>query len=454
MVESPRVLIIDDQVDHAEAIVESLERAGYACATAAGGEEGIAVLREDPNNGFDVLITDLIMKDMDGLEVLRKAKEDFPDLEVILVTGHGTIESAVQAMREGATDYLTKPLNVDELRARVDKAIGRQALQRENVQLRQQLDKRFGFEQIIGKSPQILSVLDTLSQISDTTARVLIIGESGTGKELVAKAIHNNSSRKKNAFVALNCAALSEGILESELFGHEKGAFTGATAARIGRFQHADGGTLFLDEVGDMPLSTQIKLLRVIEEGEIVRVGSNAPLEVDVRLLAATNRSLEEALQEKTFREDLYYRLKVVTVRLPPLRERVGDIPLLIDAFIEELSSTHKKPITGITGKARSALTRYSWPGNVRELKNAVENMIVTARQDPLDVGDIPSYISEAEPTPRRLTGLAGHTMEEVERELVRETLELMKGNREETSKALGMGERTLYRKLRKYGLK
>ena len=449
-----RLLIIDDDEAHAEAMKESLDRAGYDCLTVTGGREGIAALTADSSEGFHLVITDLVMKEMDGLEVLRKAKEHSPSLDVILVTGHGSIESAVQAMQEGAADYLTKPLNVDELRARVDKALHRQALERENVLLRRQLDKRFGFEQIIGNSPQILSVLDTLTQISDTTARVLISGESGTGKELVAKTIHNNSSRKKKPFVALNCAALSEGILESELFGHERGAFTGAEARRIGRFEHADGGTLFLDEVGDMPLATQIKLLRVIEEGEIVRVGSNTPIKVDVRLLAATNRSLEEGIKEKTFREDLYYRLKVVTIRLPPLRERLGDVPLLVDAFIRDFSEAHGKRITSLSGKARALLTRYSWPGNVRELKNAIENMVVTARQESLDVGDIPGYITEAEPSPRRLTGLAGHTMEEVERGLIRETLEVMKGNREETARALGMGERTLYRKLKKYALR
>ncbi|MCZ6602179.1 MAG: sigma-54 dependent transcriptional regulator, partial [Planctomycetota bacterium] len=241
-----KVLIIDDEADHAAAMVEALERAGYDCTPAHRGADGVKLLQSD---SFDLVITDLVMNDLGGIEVLQKAKEHSPDLEVILVTGHGTIESAVQAMREGAIDYLTKPLNIEELRARVDKAIHRQALQRENVRLRRELEKRFGFEQIIGNSPQILSVLDTLSQISDTTARILIIGESGTGKELVAKTIHNNSSRKNKAFVALNCAALSEGILESELFGHEKGAFTGANATRIGRFEHADGGTLFLDEV-------------------------------------------------------------------------------------------------------------------------------------------------------------------------------------------------------------
>ena len=445
-----RLLIIDDEADHAEAMVETLGRAGYDCTAATEGEEGIRLLRDDD---YDLVVTDLVMKDVDGLEVLRRAKEVSPSLDVILVTGHGTIESAVQAMREGAADYLTKPLNIDELRTRVDKALERQALARENVLLRRQLDKRYGFEQIIGNSPQMLSVFDTLTQISDTTARVLIIGESGTGKELIAKTIHNNSSRKNKQFVALNCASLSEGILESELFGHEKGAFTGATTMRIGRFEHAHGGTLFLDEVGDMPLSTQIKLLRVIEEEEIVRVGSNTPVKVDVRLLAATNRSLEDQLKDKTFREDLYYRLKVVTIGLPPLRERVGDIPLLIEAFVREFSEKHKKGATGLTGKARSALTRYSWPGNVRELRNTIENMVVTARKDVLDVGEIPGYITEAEPSPKRLSGLAGHTIEEVERELIRGTLDLMKGNREETAKSLGMGERTLYRKLKKYGL-
>jgi two-component system response regulator HydG len=297
-------------------------------------------------------------------------------------------------------------------------------------------------------------VFETLRQVAPTNATVLILGESGTGKELVAKTIHQNSPRRNAPFVGLNCAALSESILESELFGHEKGAFTGATQTRRGRFEYANHGTLFLDEVGDMPIATQIKLLRVLEEREIVRVGSNVPLKVDVRLIAATNQDLEQAVKAGKFRQDLYFRLKVVTVALPPLRERAADVPLLIDAFVHEFAREHGKPVAGMAPEARRLLMGYAWPGNVRELKNVVEQMVVTAKGPLLTADEVPPEILAKKREPRPIEGLAGMSLDDVERELIQSTLELTQGNREEAARMLGIGERTLYRKIKKYQLR
>jgi two-component system response regulator HydG len=318
------------------------------------------------------------------------------------------------------------------------------------------LVERFGFEGIIGQSPQMQRVFDVLGQVSGTNATVLLLGESGTGKELAARAIHTNSPRAKKPFVAVNCAALSEELIESELFGHVKGAFTGAVASKEGRFVYADGGTLFLDEVGDMPLSTQAKLLRVLEMREVVPVGGNASVKVDVRLVSATNRDLEAMVREGTFREDLLYRLKVVTLRLPSLRERRADLPLLVDHFVQEFARTHHRTIRGITPEARTVLARHDWPGNVRELRNVIENMVVLAHGDVLGVEDMPDSIRAQTPGAVRGPGgfeLAGRSLAEVERALIEANLALCEGNREKTAKVLGMGERTLYRKLKEYGL-
>ena len=447
-----RVLVIDDDPNEAEAAGEALERVGCACRIATSGTEGLELVRAGE---MDVVLTDLIMQDVNGLEIVEETKKYWPDVEVLVITGHGSVDTAVKAMQMGAMVYLEKPLNIDVLRSHVKKAAEKQQMVRQHAALKRQIEKKFGFEGIVGQSQSMQRIFDVLGQISATSATVLIEGESGTGKELVARAIHNNSSRRARPFVALNCAALSEGILESELFGHEKGAFTGAEKARKGRFEYADQGTLFLDEVGDMPLSTQVKLLRVIEEGEILRVGSNEPVKVDVRLIAATNQNLAELVREKQFREDLYFRLNVVRLPLPPLRERADDIPLLIDTFLHEFADAHGKDTQGITTEALRILYRYPWPGNVRELKNCIEAMIVTSRSSMLGVEDVPAHISNLpESKSDRVAFTPGAALEEIEKVAIQQTLEMTNGNREEAARILKIGERTLYRKLDKYGLK
>jgi two-component system response regulator HydG len=335
----------------------------------------------------------------------------------------------------------------------VKKALEKLQLSRDNVELRRQLEEKFGFEGIIGNTEKMHRIFDILKQVAPTDVTVLIQGESGTGKELIARAIHQNSRRRHHRFVALNCAALSEGILESELFGHEKGAFTGALYQRKGRFEFAHKGTLFLDEIGDMPLSTQIKLLRVIEEREIYRVGSNVPIPVDVRLIAATNQNLDELVKEGKFREDLYYRLKVVTINLPPLRERLADIPLLISHFIKEFNARHGKNVQSMSPRARDLLFLYPWPGNIRELRNCIESMVVTCKGRELTVDDIPAYISPDKVPESPIPMLAGISLEKAEKELIKNTLAMVNGNREEAARILGIGERTLYRKLKRYNL-
>ena len=447
-----RILIVDDDEAHAEALADALEIDDYRSTIANSGEAGIARLSEET---FDAVLTDLVMPDRSGIEVLQEAVRLQPDAAVLLVTGHESVRTAVDAMRKGAADYLAKPVDVSELRTRLARAIEAVTLRRTNTELQRQIDKRFGFEGILGQSREMQRVFDVLGQVSGTNATVLILGESGTGKELVARAIHQNSPRAKKHFVAVNCAALSEGLIESELFGHVKGAFTGAVSAKEGRILYADQGTLFLDEVGDMPLATQAKLLRVLETREVQPVGGNQVHKVDIRLLSATNRDLDAMVKEGTFREDLLYRLRVVTLRLPSLRERKVDLPLLIDHFIGEFARTHGRKVRGITPEARTLLTRYEWPGNVRELRNVVENMVLLAHGDVLGETDVPGEVRER-PTVRAGGGgfeLAGHSLAEVERALIVANLELVGGNREKAAKILGMGERTLYRKLKEYGL-
>ena len=451
-----RALVVDNDDAHAETMADSLTRVGYECTAATTGKRGAELLEKD---AFEIVITDLKMPDVGGLEILAKCKEVLPDAEVILVTGHGTIQSAVEAMQQGAFNYLLKPLDLKQLRAVVDNAARNQHLRRANVELSRRLDEKFGFEGVIGNSPQMHEVLDRLRRIAPTDATVLIQGDTGTGKELVAQAIHQNSPRKKRPFVGLNCAALSENILESELFGHVKGAFTDASADRVGKFEYAHGGTLFLDEVGDMPLPTQIKLLRVLENNEITRVGSNETIEVNVRILSATNRDLEEAIAAGTFREDLYHRLKVVSVSLPKLSDRTGDIPLLIEHFQKIHSKRHHKEIASMTTAARRRLMAFDWPGNVRQLKNAVESMVVVDRDGVLDLDDLPDDLSTGEASladadGRGLSDLVGKPLSEIEGMFIAETLEFTNGNREEAAGLLGIGERTLYRKIKEYKLK
>ncbi len=458
---SGRVLIIDNDEPHALTVADGLERVGFVCTTATSGTEGLKKLEKQE---FDVVITDLVMNDVDGLEVLSRAKDDQPDAEVILVTGHGTVPSAVSAMQQGAFNYLLKPLDINQLRAVTEKAAGSARLRRTNVELNRRLDEKFGFEGVVGTSARMNDLISMLKRIAPTSASVLIQGETGTGKELVAQAIHQNSPRKNKPFVALNCAALSDTILESELFGHIAGAFTDARSDRIGKFEYADGGTLFLDEVGDMPLPTQIKLLRVLESGEITRVGSNTPVKVNVRLVSATNRNLETAIAAGTFRSDLYHRLKVVTIDLPRLADRREDIPLLIEHFMKQFAKQHEKTVKSMSTAARRRLMAHDWPGNVRELRNAVERMVVVDLDGVLDADDLPTELMDpatleaaaVAPTDGRgdsLAALVGKPLEEVERLFIAETLEAAGGNREEAARMLAIGERTLYRKIKEYQL-
>lgn len=449
------VLIIDNDQDHAETVAEGLERIGCHCQVAASGPRGAEAIRQTP---FDVIVTDLVMSDIDGFGILDLAKSEQPDAEVILITGHGTIPSAVTAMQRGAFNYLLKPIDIAQLRASTVRAAESARLRRTNLELHRRLDEKYGFEGVVGDSPQMRDVIEKLKRIAPTHASVLIQGATGTGKELVAQSIHQNSPRKSKPFVALNCAALSENILESELFGHVKGAFTDASADRVGKFEYAHGGTMFLDEVGDMPMATQIKLLRVIENGEITRVGSNAPIKVNVRILSATNRNLEEAIEQGTFRSDLYHRLKVVTIRLPTLRERSQDIPILIDYFIKQFTAAHGKQVKGMSAAARKKLLAFDWPGNVRQLRNVVESMVVVDYDGLLDVDDLPEELSDGvaaapEASPTSLAALVGRPLEELEKVFIAETLRFTAGNREEAAHLLGIGERTLYRKIKEYGM-
>src|SRR5439155_17405669 len=446
--DSLRVLIIDDQRPHAEAVAESLARVGYECVIATSGKAGADKIEKED---FDVILTDLRMEDLDGLTLLRKAKQDLPEAEVVLITGYGDVKTAVEAIKEGASNYLTKPVDMAELRAIVDKAGERLRLARANRELQRQLDEKFGFEGVVGNSAKMHDIIAKLRDIAPTSATVLIQGETGTGKELYAKAIHNNSPSRNKPFAAMNCTALNENLLEDELFGHEPGAFTGADRLRKGRFEHANGGTLFLDEVGDMPLSLQSKLLRVLENQEVLRIGSNEPIKVNVRLLSATNRDPEEAVTKATFRQDLYFRLKVVTIRLPPLRERREDLPLLAARFLEDFTQRHGKRITSIAGPLRKAMASYDWPGNVRELRNLIESMVVQDTDGVLDLDDLQEgdhlrRVQMPESNAGGPANLVGRPLTEVERYYIEKTLEMTQGNREEAAKRLGIGERTLYR--------
>lgn len=459
-----RVLVVDDDENHAEAVADSLSPLGYECQVAGSGEKGLALIEADE---FDVVITDLKMGEIDGLELLQKAKEELPDAEVILLTGHSSFKSALAAGQAGAFMYLTKPVDISELRQAVERASTRIRLLRKNAELSRRLDEKFGFGGVVGNAPSMKKILDRLKQVSPMNTTVLIRGENGTGKELVARALHQNSDRKNKPFVPLNISALPESILESELFGHEKGAFTGADSKRIGKFEYANGGTLFLDEVGEMPVDTQIKLLRVLEDRKISRVGSNDEMDINVRLVAATNANLEKAVEDGKFREDLYYRLKVYSLNLPPLRERRADIPLLIEHFLEQFAELHGREKPTVTRAARQSLIRHDWPGNIRQLRNAIEAMFVQDFDGVLDVDDLPDDIPPIEapadedeaapglssPKPSGSDAMVGRTMQEIERYYIEKTLELTDGNRKEAAGLLGMPERTLYRRIKEFDL-
>ncbi|MDO5114288.1 MAG: sigma-54 dependent transcriptional regulator, partial [Planctomycetia bacterium] len=401
-----RILIVDNERPHAEIVSMALARVGYETEIAVSGEEAVERLGREY---FDVIFTDLIMDGIDGFGVLQSARENLPDAAVIIMTGHGSVPSAVSAMQQGAFNYLLKPLDLKQLRAVAEKAAESATLKRVNIELQTRLDEKFGFEKLIGNSLEMRELVEKLRRIAPTNATVLIQGATGTGKELVAQAIHQNSPRKNKPFVGLNCAALSENILESELFGHVKGAFTDATSDRVGKIEYANGGTLFLDEVGDMPLATQIKLLRVLEENEITRVGANNPIPVNIRLLSATNRDLQSAIEQGTFRSDLYHRLKVVTLRIPTLSQRSGDIPVLIDHFLRVFAQKHQKPIRGMTPAARKCFLQYDFPGNVRELRNLVESMVVVDYDGLLDIDDLPEELGLLVPPEEREHFLVSH---------------------------------------------
>ena len=455
MDEHVNILICHEDGPVLEAIESTLSDAGHACTSVADCDEAA---HEARSGRYDVVIAALQMGEGgDGMEVLKAARETDPDCQVIVTTPRSDVPTAVRAMKQGALYYLQTPINPGELNAMVERAAEHVMLAREHADLRREQAERYGFQNIVGNSRPMQKVFRKIRQIARTSATVLIQGETGTGKELVARAIHYDSDRRHNRFVPLNCAGLVETILESELFGHEKGAFTGAASARVGLFEYANHGTLFLDEIGDMAVPSQTKLLRVLERGEIVRVGSNEPIHVDVRLIAATHQDLRQKMLDGTFRDDLFYRLNVMPIRLPPLRERQSDIPLLVSKFTDEFAELCDKPVRGLSQEAQKALFRHDWPGNVRELRNCIQHMVVSTTDDILGLDDLPEFMLEEsghldeEPS---LSSLAGQPLEEVERLHIMRTLELVDGNRERAAELLGIGERTLYRKIEKYDLR
>ncbi|HEY3787568.1 MAG TPA: sigma-54 dependent transcriptional regulator [Urbifossiella sp.] len=447
-----QILVVDDDKNLAQTIAESLERRGHECTVATSGKAGAAKIEQGE---FDVVLTDLRMADIDGLAIVELTREKLPEAEVFVITGFADHKTAVDAMIRGASNYLAKPLDLAELRAVVDKSAERAKTLRD---LRRQLDEKFGFEGVVGNSPKMQKVLQNLKAYAPTVASVLILGENGTGKELAARALHANSPRKAKPFVAMNCAALNENLLDDEMFGHEDGAFTGSKGQRKGRFEYANGGTLFLDEVGDMPLVLQAKLLRVLDNGEVVRIGANDSIKVDVRIIAATNRDLDAAVKDGKFRLDLFHRLKVGTVRLPPLRERKEDLPQLGSHFLKEVSKKHGKSVSKIAPAVWKAFEAYDWPGNVRELRNLIDSMVVLDLDGELTLDDLPeesgirpSGFSGGSFFSGGPDGLIGRPIAEVERYYMEKALELTKGNREEAAALLGIGERTLYRKLQEW---
>jgi two-component system response regulator HydG len=458
-----RVLVVDDDESHAETVVEILTTVGYECVIASSGQKGISMIEAEE---FHVVITDLKMDDVDGLAILQRTREELPDAEAILLTGHSSVQSALVAGQAGARTYLTKPVDIHELRQAVERASSRVRLLRKNAELSRHLDEKFGFEGVIGNSPSMKKVIDRLRQVAPMDTTVLVLGDNGTGKELFARAIHQNSNRKNKPFVPLNISALSETLLESELFGHEPHSFTGAVTRRIGKFEYANGGTLFLDEVGEMPSDTQIKLLRVLEDRKISRVGSNEEIEINVRLVAATNTNLEMLIEEGRFREDLYHRLKVFTLAIPPLRERRLDIALLIEHFVQELAARHNRERPTMSRSARQSLIAFDWPGNIRQLRNAVETMFVHDLDGILDVDDLPDDIpridggdddeDNSHARSAIVSGpdsLVGRPMDEIEKHYIQRTLELTDGNRKEAARLLQIGERSLYRKIKEFDL-
>ncbi len=449
-----RVLVVDDKRGSREALLKMIAKEGFDVAMAHDAEIAAEMFAAEPAN---LVITDLRMPGMDGIGLLKEIKRVSPDTEVILISGAGSIESAVEAMREGAYDFLTKPLERVVVLKAIDKAFEKQALKRENADLRAQLQRLKDASGMMGNHPSIRRVKEMVRQVAPTSATVLILGESGTGKELVASALHETSERAAKAMVKVNCAALPDTLLESELFGYERGAFTGATGRKEGRFKLADEGTLFLDEIGDMPLPLQPKILRVLQEGEFERVGGTETLKADVRIVASTNADLQTAVAERRFREDLYYRLNVITIHLPPLRDRRSDVPLLAEHFLQRYAAKNNRPVLAFSREALDAMSNYGWPGNVRELENAVERAVVLSQGEILSVDDLPARVAQdgrlgeeyrmASDAP--IINLAvGASLADVERQVILETLRYTGGDKSAAARLLGIATRTIYRKL------
>ena len=446
-----KILVIDDDESLRRVLEYNLAQEGYAVLTASSGEQGLHLLKKE---GADLVVTDVRMAGMDGLQVLEEVRKVDLNIQVIILTAFGTIEMAVEAMKAGAFHYISKPFNRDELKLTIKKALQLKALERENVALRQELQTRLGLDNIIAESPPMKQILEMLERVAPTETTVLILGESGTGKELIARAIHGSSPRAQGSFVAVNCAAIPENLLESELFGHVKGAFTGAIRDRVGKFEAADGGTIFLDEIGAMRPDLQVKILRCLEERSLERVGDNTLIRVDVRVLAATNKDLTKAIQAGEFREDLYYRMNVVPLSIPPLRERHEDIRPLAQHFLKRLGA---QPRLTIAPDAFQALETYDWPGNVRELENALERAMIFHRGDAISLADLPETIrapraKEAAPLPLSLPE-AGLSLEEVEKELILRALQKHDWNQSRAARYLGITRHTLLYRMEKHSI-
>jgi len=442
------VLVVDDDLAHRTMLKTLLSGWGYGIFEADDGDTAIEKVREQ---GFDLILMDIRMMRISGIEALYEIKAINPAIPVIIMTAFSSVESAVEALKRGAYDYLTKPLDFDELQIIIERAMEHLHLREENRRLKENLGVRFDRQNIIGRSDAMEKLMETIAQVAPSDATVLLTGESGTGKELIAGAIHFNSLRKGEHFVKINCAAITETLLESELFGHEKGSFTGAERRKEGKFRQADGGSIFLDEVSEMSLAMQVKLLRVLQEREIVRVGGEEVIKIDVRVIAATNRNLIEEVEKGNFREDLFYRLNVVSLNMPSLRERREDIPLLVQHFLTLFAKKNHKDIKGLTPQAMDSLLKYDWPGNIREVMNMIERAVVLSRAEYLDEEDL-SLIVRKEPVQQH-TNQGNMSLEDVERNTVLETLEAAEGNKSEAARRLGITRRTLHKKLKKYGV-
>lgn len=446
---SANILVIDDEEVIRNACTQVLTRDGHRVRVAESGKQGLAMMKEE---AFNIVLLDLVMPGLSGMDLLRRIREDFPDVLVIVITGYATVESAVEAMKGGAYDYIPKPFTPDALRMVVRRAIDKRELVLKNIFLKEELKTRIGKVEIIGKSKAMQEVLKLVKKVAPTDSTVLITGESGTGKELIARSIHQLSPRHQKPFVTVDCGALVETLFESELFGHVKGSFTGAVATKYGRFEIANGGSILFDEIGNIGPNIQAKLLRVIEEKEITRVGSTQVIKVDVRLIAATNKDLRKEVQKENFREDLLYRLQVVPINLPPLRERQEDIPLLVEYFVEKFSQKMKKPKKAISHQAMEKLCQYSWPGNVRELQNTIERAIVLSDRETIELDDLfPSSHYSAHQEESDPAGIK--TLSEMEKEHIIRTLHLLQGNKSKAAESLGIDRKTLRAKMKKYDI-